>query len=489
TGIKKEAILGKGGYEYSVPFYGEKRPILVDLVLSRDEETGKRYPGLERKGDKIASELFAPNLYGGKGAYLWFSASPLCDTHGTVIGAIEAIRDITDHKSAEARLRASNAELSAAYEQLTAAQEELRQNYDELARSQQELQTSEERYRNVVEDQTEFICRFTPEGKLTFVNDAYCRYFGLDKRSCIGKPHSVVIPPEDLPLLKDHLKALSPENPVAIIEHRIVMPSGTVRWQRWSDRAIFDPGGRITEFQSVGRDTTDRVQVELSLQEAYRKLGILSSVTRHDILNTIDGLRTYLELSKQGLSDPKLLDFIHKEEQAAEAIQWQIEFTRNYQNIGAQAPGWQVLEEVIGSAIRQLDMPGVEIHTHVAGVEIFADPLVEKVFYNLMENSLRHGRHVTRMDYSVRETDRALLLTYRDNGVGISDGIRKKLFRKGFGSHTGLGLFLSREILSITGMTIRENGEHGRGARFEITIPKGVYRGKDGKPYREPASP
>ena len=77
-------------------------------------------------------------------------------------------------------------------------EEELRQNFDELSKSEQALRRSEERYRNVVEDQTEFICRFTPNGMLTFVNDAYCRYFGLDKTACIGAKHSVVIPPEDL---------------------------------------------------------------------------------------------------------------------------------------------------------------------------------------------------------------------------------------------------------------------------------------------------
>ena len=109
-------------------------------------------------------------------------------------------------------------------------------------------------------------------------------------------------------------------------------------------------------------------------------------------------------------------------------------------------------------------------------MEIFADPLIVKVFFNLMENSLRHGERVTQMSFSSRESEEGLVITYRDNGVGISADDKKKLFQKGFGKHTGLGLFLSREILAITGITITENGEPGKGVQFEITVPPGAFR-------------
>ena len=112
----------------------------------------------------------------------------------------------------------------------------------------------------------------------------------------------------------------------------------------------------------------------------------------------------------------------------------------------------------------------------MSGLEIFADPLIEKVFYNLIENSLRHGEHVTTIWFSSSETDAGLVISYRDDGVGITGEDKKKLFQRGFGKHTGLGLFLSREILSITGITIRETGEPGKGVCFEILVPKGTYR-------------
>jgi PAS domain S-box-containing protein len=139
------------------------------------------------------------------------------------------------------------------------------------------LMESEERYRSVVEDQTEFICRFTPDGTLTFVNNAYCRYFGLNKNECIGSHHTVIIPPDDARKMKEHIKALTPENPVASIDHRIIMPSGEIRWQRWSDRAIFDNDGHVVEYQAVGRDITEQKQAEKALQDSERRLADIIS--------------------------------------------------------------------------------------------------------------------------------------------------------------------------------------------------------------------
>jgi PAS domain S-box-containing protein len=134
-------------------------------------------------------------------------------------------------------------------------------------RSEAALRASEQRYRNVVEDQTEFICRFLPDGKLTFINEAYCIYFGLNREEVLGKRHFVVLPPDDAHQMKNHLAALTPKNPVAWISHRIVLPSGELHWQRWSDRAIFNNAGDVIEYQSVGRDITSQKEVEIQLEK------------------------------------------------------------------------------------------------------------------------------------------------------------------------------------------------------------------------------
>jgi PAS domain S-box-containing protein len=477
TGIGREKMLGTGDYSYAIPFYGERRPVLIDLVLSKDEGIEKNYSHIEQQGDRYISELYAPNLYSGKGAFVWFIASPLYDTRGNVIGAIEAIRDITDRRSVEENLVRANKELQEAYERLTMNEEELRENFEKLSRSRQELFKSEERYRNIVEDQTELICRFTPDGKLTFVNEAYSRYFSLDRDTCIGAPHPVVIPSDDIRVMKDHLKNLTPKNPVAIIEHRIVMPDGSVRWQRWSDRAIFDIQGQILEYQSVGRDTTDSKRTEHALFEANKKLNLLSSITRHDILNqltVLQGALGLVEINQGDMADLKL--WTEKAVIASKSIRNQISFTRQYQDIGVQEPRWQNVYTAVLTVCLDAGYANVFLDKRLEDVEIFADPLLRTVFSNLIENTIRHGGNVTRIQIGGTSTPEGYTLVVEDDGDGIANSDKKRVFEKGFGRHTGLGLFLVSEVLGITGLTIRETGEFGKGARFEILVPKTMYR-------------
>jgi len=111
TGVAASDMMGKGNHEYSIPFYGERRPITIDLIFGESEEVTKMYTVIQKKGDKFISEIYIQRLYGGKGAHLWFIAAPLYDTNGNVIGAIESIRDVSDRKRAEEALIKFNAEL------------------------------------------------------------------------------------------------------------------------------------------------------------------------------------------------------------------------------------------------------------------------------------------------------------------------------------------------------------------------------------------
>jgi K+-sensing histidine kinase KdpD len=107
---------------------------------------------------------------------------------------------------------------------------------------------------------------------------------------------------------------------------------------------------------------------------------------------------------------------------------------------------------------------------------IFADPLLEKVFYTLLENAIRHGEKVTEITFSSQEVDAGLMVVYEDNGAGVAAGYKEDIFSQKYFRHTGFGLYLSRTILSITGITITETGIPGTGARFEILVPKSAYR-------------
>ena len=141
-----------------------------------------------------------------------------------------------------------------------------------------QLQKSEEDFRNVVETQTELIVRFLPDGTHVFVNEAYCRYFGMPCNEILGKKKWPRIPDQDRAALKQHFASLTPEHPSATIEHRIITHDNEIRWVQWNDRAIFDADGNVTEYQSVGRDITERKKIEQELIESERKFRDLASL-------------------------------------------------------------------------------------------------------------------------------------------------------------------------------------------------------------------
>ena len=142
------------------------------------------------------------------------------------------------------------------------------------------IQTSEARYRAIVEDQTELICRYKPEGTLTFVNAAYCRYFDKQPEELIGHSFMSPMPVEDRIQVENSIASLSQTHPVGTVEHRIIMPNGEIRWQQWSDRVIFDQQGDLVEYQSVGRDITERKRAELEWQRQYQRSQLLAEVTQ-----------------------------------------------------------------------------------------------------------------------------------------------------------------------------------------------------------------
>jgi len=346
----------------------------------------------------------------------------------------------------------------------------------ERKRAEEALQQSEERYRGIIENLQDVYFRVDRENRIAMASPSATTMFRVPSaHDIVGRPVTTLWKdPARRAGFLDVLRAGGGN--VQDWETEFVKFDGSVFWVSISACLRWDTHGDYDGTEGIIRDISERKKIEEALKGAIKKLNMLSSITRHDILNQVMGLRAYLELSKEDLKGTKYEAFIDKEDQAAEAIQRQIEFTKYYQDIGVNAPRWQDAESVIYEAKDQLSPEGVDIHIAVSNTEIFSDPLIVKVFFNLMENSQRHGEHVTEMLFSARETETGLVITYRDNGVGITEADKKKLFRKGFGKHTGLGLFLSQEILAITGISITENGVPGSGVQFEITVPKDGYR-------------
>jgi PAS domain S-box-containing protein len=224
------------------------------------------------------------------------------------------------------------------------------------------------------------------------------------------------------------------------------------------------------------RDITDRARITNSLEQANRKLNLLSSITRHDIKNKLTGVLGYLELSQGSTQDKTLLEYLKRVETSANAVRKQIEFTKEYENLGIKSAAWQEITPLIQEITTQLAMGKVQVVDETNGLAIWADPMLIKIVHNLMDNSLEHGEHVSRIRFGVQAGAESVTLVYEDDGVGIPADNKEKCFNRTPRSDAGIGLFLVREILSITGITITETGVPGQGVRFEISVPRGKFR-------------
>jgi signal transduction histidine kinase len=240
---------------------------------------------------------------------------------------------------------------------------------------------------------------------------------------------------------------------------------------------VIDPVvNEVIAITVISSDITDRKNAEKNLETINRKLNLMNDITRHDMLNQLTVLNSYLTLAGEQSGDTTTQRYLVKSEQVIDMIQAQILFARDYQTIGVESPQWQNISVSIQKARLPLKISSVTIDDRCSYIEIYADPLLEKVLYNLLDNSLRYAGPQPVIQFFLQEETDRLVLVCQDNGPGVPPENKEKIFLRGFGKNSGLGLFLIREILAMTGISIRECGEVGKGSRFEIAIPAGKFR-------------
>ena len=205
---------------------------------------------------------------------------------------LTSLLDITDIKRVQEEITRKSEELSASYEELAAIEEELRHQYTELQKKDLLLKESENRYKNVVEDQTEFICRTRADGTIVFVNEALCRYFGVTSEEILGTKKQLPFADHDEYKLDLYGVSYTHDQPMHTHEFRVILKNGEIRWNKWSIRAIFNKEGILTEFQSVGRDIHERKKVEEENARALEQ--IEKNLAELSILN--DGIRNPLTI-------------------------------------------------------------------------------------------------------------------------------------------------------------------------------------------------
>lgn len=338
------------------------------------------------------------------------------------------------------------------------------------------LEESESRYRNVVEDQTELICRFKRDRTIIFANNAFCKYFKFDRKDIVGKRIDFEVFPEDRERLREHFARLTPENPVALIEHRIIMPDGKVRWQSWSDRAVFDEKGNFVEYQSVGRDITEQKRKDETLAFAAKKLNILNHVTFADIQNFLFCEQGYLQLATDLATDEKQKDFLEKQAKTMDKIAETLKFARNYQDLGITPPEWHNFEKTFVFAISHTNTSNLQKNINISDVSIYSDNLLEMALSILVSRSIAYSLSTTRLSLRYEMAGDMLKIVFEIDGRGISRESADRIFTRGGDPDTGIDLFLTEEVLSVTGITISETGDREKGIRFEILVPPGIFR-------------
>ena len=219
-----------------------------------------------------------------------------------------------------------------------------------------------------------------------------------------------------------------------------------------------------------------RQEQEAAIERANKKLNLLNSITRHDTLNAITGVLGCVDMARETESDAERDELLVEIKNLTRVIQGHIVFTKEYQDVGVNAPQWNNLRTLVDRAAGHFRNTHVAIINEIDNTIVFSDPMLERVLYNLIDNAIRYGEGITRIRFSKEISEDELVVTCEDDGIGVPEEMKEKIFDRGVGHNTGMGLFLSREIVSITGMTIRENGEPGKGARFEIRIPAGYFR-------------
>ena len=346
------------------------------------------------------------------------------------------------------------------------------------------IKESEERFRLLLQHVPSVAVQgYSTDGTIQYWNDSSELLYGYTAQEAIGKNLvDLIIPPE---MHDDVRKAIAfmaeTGQPIPASELSLMRKDGS-RVLVFSSHAIVKRSQGEMELFCIDIDLTARKRAEDALRQANKKLKLLSSITRHDITNQLTVLAGYLHILENKRHDPSFGEYFRKVAVAAQRISYLIRFTKEYDNIGVNDPVWQDCRTLVDPVVKQASLGQITVKNDLPlGAEVFADPLLVKVIYNLMDNAVRYGGKITTLRFAAEERDGHHVMVCEDDGAGVIATDKERIFDRGFGKNTGLGLALSREILAITGITIRETGEPGKGARFEMAVPKEAWRFTDVK--------
>lgn len=310
------------------------------------------------------------------------------------------------------------------------------------------------------------------KGVIIDANRRFQETAGRGIKELVGVPVRQALSP--VPELAKALEALPncPSNmEVAAAEGRFIEVSS-----RQFSKGSVGERGVILQFH----DLTERRHMELELARMHEEVEMLSQLARHDIVNQAIAIRGYASLMEMKPDRSEGNGYLKKVQSAASKIEQISRFAKEYSDMRGREPQWLDLRQLFQESAQDMDLEGVVLALRLECYEVLADHMLVQVFSTMLDNSLRHGMTLSSIQVSYQLDGQGLLLVYEDDGVGVPAEEKERIFDKGYGKHTGTGLYYARGILSLNGLKMRENGAHGKGARFEVLIPPGRFRVRSG---------
>jgi PAS domain S-box-containing protein len=367
----------------------------------------------------------------------------------------------------------------------------------ERKKTDEKLKESERKYRLLTENITDVIYIQDMNLKVTYASPSVEKISGYTPEELLKlRPENFMTPESFERGVADFRETITSaaeerDYEIPLKQYEYVRKDGSTFWGELKMKLLRDSNNNLVGIQGTLRDITERKEAEKKLDEMMNelvtineKLGVVGRLTRHDARNKLSVIANNVYLARQKLAaDHGALEFLGDVESAVDQMEEIFDFSRNYEMLGVEDLSYMnVGNSVDEAAILLPDMNEVKLVNECQGLAVMADSLLRQLFYNLIDNTLKYGEKVSQIRVYHEEGEDQLKLVYEDDGVGIPENEKEKLFKEGYGKSTGYGLYLIKKICEAYGWTIRETGKQSKGAQFTITIPKTTKNGK--KSYR-----
>jgi PAS domain S-box-containing protein len=360
----------------------------------------------------------------------------------------------------------------------------------ERKKNEELVSESQQKFEGLFSGNPEATVYLDPDFRVQEINPRFEELFGYTLSDIKGRWLDEIIVPENM---LDEAKTLDEKAVKGYVYHDTYRKrkNGSLVPVSVSAAPILIQG-TLAGYIGVYKDISELKKTERDLAIMNEKLRVVGGLTRHDVRNKLSTIigNAYL-LKKRLAGDNSSLDRLREVEAAVEQTLRILDFARTYEMLGAEELVYVNVEKTVNEAVSLFSgLNGVKVTNDCHGLTLLADSLLRQLFYNLIDNSVKHGQKTTQIRIHCKETDaNQLRLTYEDDGVGIPEDVRQKLFTEGFttGQGSGYGLHLIKKMVEVYGWTIEETGETGKtGARFVITIPKTNPNGKEGYRTAQP---